>query len=67
MTKTESTENIKLPSGIKPLEELTLMDDYMFGAVMRNKENLKPLLESILNTLLSHTCDSIGIFFITEN
>ena len=49
MTKTESTENIKLPSGIKPLEELTLMDDYMFGAVMRNKENLKPLLESILN------------------
>ena len=33
----------------KPLEELTLMDDYMFGAVMRDKVNLKPLLEYILN------------------
>ena len=33
----------------KPLEELTLMDDYMFGAVMRDKINLKPLLEYILN------------------
>ena len=32
---------------IKPLEELTLMDDYMFAAVMRNKANLKPLLEYI--------------------
>ena len=32
----------------KPLEELTLMDDYMFGAVMRDKINLKPLLEYIL-------------------
>ena len=32
----------------KPLEELTLMDDYMFGAVMRDKVNLKPLLEYIL-------------------
>ena len=49
MTKTESTETMKLPSGVKPLEELTLMDDYMFGAVMRDKENLKPLLDSILN------------------
>ena len=43
------TEKLKLPPGVKPLEELTLMDDYMFGAVMRDKENLKPLLESILN------------------
>ena len=32
----------------KPLEELTLMDDYMFSAVMRDKVNLKPLLEYIL-------------------
>ena len=32
----------------KPLEELTLMDDYMFGTVMRDKVNLKPLLEYIL-------------------
>ena len=43
------TEKLKLPPGVKPLEELTLMDDYMFGAVMRDEVNLKPLLESILN------------------
>lgn len=43
------TEKTELPSGVKPLEELTLMDDYMFSAVMRDKMNLKPLLESILN------------------
>ena len=36
-------------SRIKPLDELTLMDDYMFAAVMRNAENLKPLLEYILS------------------
>ncbi len=40
---------LELPAGVKPLEELTLMDDYMFGAVMSDKTNLKPLLESILN------------------
>ena len=34
--------------GIKPLEELTIMDDYMFGVVMCDKKNLKPLLEYIL-------------------
>ena len=33
----------------KPLEELTLMDDYMFAAVMRDTRHLKPLLEYILN------------------
>ncbi len=32
----------------KPIEELTLMDDYMFAAVMRNTKHLKPLLEYIL-------------------
>ena len=37
---------------VKPLEELTLMDDYMFSAVMRNKVNLKPLLECILNVTI---------------
>ena len=37
---------------VKPLEELTLMDDYMFSAVMRNKANLKPLLECILNVTI---------------
>ena len=40
---------LELPAGVKPLEELTLMDDYMFGTVMSDKINLKPLLESILN------------------
>ncbi len=38
----------ELKRKIKPLEELTLMDDYMFGAVMRDEGNLKPLLEYIL-------------------
>lgn len=37
----------------KTLEELTLMDDYMFAAVMRNTRFLKPLLESILNIKIS--------------
>ena len=36
----------------KPLEDLTLMDDYMFFAVMRDKANLKPLLEYILNVTI---------------
>ena len=43
------TEKLKLPPGVKPLEELTLMDDYMFGVVMRDEVNLRPLLEYILN------------------
>ena len=34
---------------IKPFEDLTLMDDYMFAAVMSNKEILKALLEYILD------------------
>ena len=32
----------------KTLDELTLMDDYMFVAVMENTEFLRPLLEFIL-------------------
>ena len=32
----------------KTLDELTLMDDYMFAAVMENTEFLQPLLELIL-------------------
>ena len=43
---------------IKPLEELTLMDDYMFAAVMRDEMNLKPLLEYILKVKI------LGIEFI---
>ena len=34
---------------IKPFEELTIMDDYMFGVVVREEKNLKPLLEAVLN------------------
>ena len=32
----------------KTIDELTLMDDYMFAQVMRNTDHLKPLLEYIL-------------------
>ena len=32
----------------KPLEELTITDDFMFGAVMRDPEKCKPLLEMVL-------------------
>ena len=35
--------------GIKAFEKLTIMDDYMFGVVMRDEKYLKPLLESILD------------------
>ena len=33
----------------KPIEELTFTDDYMFGAVMRNPEICKSILETLLN------------------
>ena len=33
----------------RPLEELTLMDDYMFGVVMQDSALLQTLLEMILN------------------
>ena len=32
----------------KPIEELTITDDFMFGAVMRDPKLCKPLLELIL-------------------
>ena len=34
---------------IKPFEDLTIADDFMFGAVMSEEKNLKPLLEYILD------------------
>ena len=34
---------------MKPIEELTFTDDYMFGYVMRNEEICKGLLERLLN------------------
>ena len=33
---------------MKPIEELTFTDDYMFGYVMRNEEICKGLLERLL-------------------
>ena len=35
-------------TGFKPLDELTLMDDYMFGVIMQDTRFLKPLLEAVL-------------------
>ena len=32
----------------KKIEELTITDDFMFGAVMRNPKRCKPLLEMVL-------------------
>ena len=34
---------------IKSIEELTIVDDFMFGAVMRESRLCKPLLELVLN------------------
>ena len=39
---------------IKPFDELTIKDDFMFGAVMSEEKNLKPLLEYILNIKIAH-------------
>ena len=39
---------------IKPFEELTIKDDFMFGAVMSEEKNLKPLLEYILDIKIDH-------------
>ena len=33
---------------VKPIEQLTIVDDFMFGAVMRNPKYCKPLLEFVL-------------------
>lgn len=38
---------------IKTIDELTLMDDYMFSQVMRETRHLKPLLEFILNVTIT--------------
>ena len=34
---------------MKPIDELTFTDDYMFGYVMQNEEICKGLLERLLN------------------
>ena len=33
---------------VKPIEQLTITDAFMFGAMMRDPKLLKPLLEMIL-------------------
>ena len=38
----------------KSLEELTITDDFMFGAVMRDPRRCKPLLELILDVKIHH-------------
>ena len=58
-SRTAAKEVTNLPNTItsvpcfKPLEDLTLMDNYMFAAVMRDKSNLKPLLECILGVAIT--------------
>ena len=37
----------------KTLDELTLMDDYMFAAVMQNTKFLRPLLEFVLQVKIT--------------
>lgn len=48
----ETTEKQEVT--FRPLEELTLMDDYMFAAVMEDPANLQPLLESVLEIPISN-------------
>ena len=40
--------NIKKTPIKKPFDELTITDNYMFQAVMRNVKNVKPLLEMVI-------------------
>ena len=42
---------------IKPWEELTITDDYMFKLVMRHKRFCKRLIEKILNIRCRFTID----------
>ncbi len=43
-----SVDNKKTLLGIKPFQELTLCDDFIFSKVMRQPENVKPFLEGPL-------------------
>ena len=38
---------------IKTIDELTLMDDYMFAQVMRDTRHLKPLLQFVLQVSIA--------------
>lgn len=37
----------------KPIEDLTITDDFMFGAVMRDPKQCKPLLEMVLGVKIN--------------
>ena len=37
----------------KDYDELTITDDFMFGKVMRDPKNLKPLLEYVLGVKIA--------------
>ena len=39
---------------MKPIEELTFTDDFMFGHIMQNKEICKGLLERLLEIKIDH-------------
>ena len=39
---------------IKPVEELTFTDDFMFGYVLRDPEICKTLLETLLGIQIEH-------------
>ena len=48
MREVTNLTNLTNPPGVRPLENLTIMDDYLFGIVMGDMRNLKPLLEAVL-------------------
>lgn len=48
-----AVDNAELKN-IKPFDELTITDDFMFGAVMSEPKNLKPLIEYIIGVKISH-------------
>lgn len=43
-----------MSQSFKTLQELTITDDFMFGAVMEDPENCRILLERILRTPIDH-------------
>ena len=44
----ETAKPSRRPPTKKPFEKLTITDNYMFQAVMKNEKLIKPLLEMIL-------------------
>lgn len=55
---------------IKPWEELTIIDDYMFKLVMRHKRFCKRLIEKILNIKIrdiKYLEEELSSFFVPLN